>query len=500
MALFGFTSGQLLHGTYRLGDPIGQGGTGVVFSAEHVAEERPVAIKALALEGGKTIDAYDAWVADLEAVGDLDHPHVVHLQDLNELDFDHPYVVMDLVDGKDLTAVVQERGRLSGHEVLGLVKQAAGALNRAHARGLIHGGLRPGNMLLQRTDAGYKIWLTDFGVHRMQRTEVAGVDRPPIGTPPFMAPEQARGAADEQDRTTDVYGLGALAYFALCGEPHMELRYLTRFIARVCREDPPPLSERVPGYPELLDRVLARALAREQAERYPTVGELVLDLAAAVALIKEEPEEKKKRPLFNKKEAAPAAPSQAPAAPVPPEPEPAWPMPPSTDPPAHEERVTAFLEQDEPDTHPERKTEVLVARDDEADDEVPRLAPVGEDDDEEEETLVTPREPHDDEDILRKTAVLDDPAAAESLVETLREGDVKSDDVLRKTAPFPPERQDDAPPMRLRDVGMDTDEIPTVRRAMRGRGWSTDLAATIKELRSDELVPEDPAGEGEDLT
>ena len=481
MALFGFSIGQILHGAYRLVDRIGQGGTGVVFEGEQIRREQPVAIKALELKGGRATEAYDRWVVDLERVGVLDHPHVVPVLDLNELDFDHPFVVMELVRGVDLAAATTAAGGGLWHlVVLDIIKQAGSALSSTHAGGVIHGGLRPGNMLLERREAGFNVKLTDFGIHRLQRTEVAGMEDAPIGTPPFMAPEQARGASDEQDVTTDVFGLGALTYFALSGEPPLSARYLTRFIDRVCKEDPPPLSQMAPGYPEVLDRVLARSLARDQQDRYPTIDAFVLDLEAAMAMVERDPEEDKKRPLFRsaKEVGASATPAVEPGHPWPP-PEPAR----AAEPPAvrgHEARVTELFEADEPQDegrHLERVTEMLR-----------RSEEVEEGGDEGAQEPAT---------LIMATDELTAPK-----------------DELRKTMEYPSGQggAEDAP--RLRDVGLYDDEAPTVREPMRSRhhDWSMDYSATLEDVGAEGGTPsaikrmlqerralvQDSEGEGED--
>ncbi len=521
MALFGFSKGQTLHGTYKLVDRIGEGGTGVVFRGERVRGGQTVAIKTMALEGGRSIEAYDLWLEEMARIGSLDHPHIVEILDLNELDFNHPFVVMDLVDGKDLGDVIVEQGNLSPHVVLDLVKQAAGALTRVHAKGLIHGALRPGNVLLESVDTGYVVKLTDFGIHRLQRTVVEGMDRDPIGTPPFMAPEQARGDDDALDAATDVWALGALAYLALCGEPPLAARYLTRFIDRVCAKDPPPLSQRVEGLPEMFDRVLAKALARDREERYAAVGPFVLDLAAAVALVKIDEEEDKKRALFRSDE--PEEDYQKVVfqpRPLPPEdPGPALP------PPAPEDlRKTAVLEppageQEENEAHQERVTELYQPPVEEAASrqggkpfwrmEEQELAEVADDEEEtqvvidlgelstaeieqEEPTeLMDVAELDTEEDPLRKTAVLEEPGAGEEqLGETLKEyAPTKEMKVKLRETLLEQERAESLP--GLKDVGQDDDELPTVRTpiAAREHDWSADHSATVKDVGAEGVTP-----------
>lgn len=439
MELFGFSIGQVLQGAYRLVDTVGDGGTGVVYRAEQLARQQPVAIKAFVLSGLRTTAGHDAMVMDLERVSGLDHPNVVTVLDLNALDFDHPYVVMELLPGADLAATTAGTSRLGPRGVLKVIEQAAGALTAAHADGVIHGGLRPGNLILRRAGHGHDVRLTDFGIHHLQRTEVAGMDRPVIGAPPFMAPEQARGAADELGVTTDVWGLGAVTYFALCGRPPLTARYLTRFIDRVQREDPPPLSEHLPGCPEALDRALARSLAREPGARFPTVEAFVEELSAAVALVKHDPEKEKQRPLF-----------QSPEAP----------------PPRHQPPVEVLAEQ-APEEPALRVTNVLghptapAVAQAPARPETPAAPP---DDDGGEQGPTTE---FLDVEQLSADAPREPPAAPEV------------EDVARKTAELKP----DTGLLRLRDVGGDGDEAPTTpfHKEPASHDWSEDFSRTLQD-------------------
>lgn len=249
-------------GPYRIVAELARGGMGVVYRALDPRLEREVALKVILPEAVDP-DGLLRFRAEAQAAARLRHPHIVGLLDVGQ-DHGHPYLVMDLIEGESLQARLEREGPLPHDEVVRIAGALAGALTYAHLEGVLHRDLKPQNVLLDRR--GQPL-LTDFGLARMldresRLTQTGEV----LGTPVYMAPEQATGG--EVDLTTDVYGLGGLLYAMLTARPPFAAgQGVLATLAAITTERPSPPRSIVPGVDPALEALCLACLAREPAQR-----------------------------------------------------------------------------------------------------------------------------------------------------------------------------------------------------------------------------------------
>jgi WD40 repeat protein len=268
---------------YRIESLLGLGGMSVVYLAEDLRLKRKVALKLLTAGLAKDDSFRDRFLRESELAASIDHPNIVPIYEAGTTE-DLLFIAMRYVAGRDLTVRLQ-RGPLDPAEATGLVAQVASALDAAHARGLVHRDVKPSNVLLDtgaRPDGSDHVYLADFGLTR-RISEAAGVgdDGHLMGTIDYLAPEQIAG--EEVDGRADAYSLGCVFYECLVGQPPFRRDSdLAVVFAHLETEPPPPTAGR-PDLPAALDAVIARALAKEPGERYPSCRELA-QAALAVAV------------------------------------------------------------------------------------------------------------------------------------------------------------------------------------------------------------------------
>ena len=278
------TTGDEIAG-YTLESLVGRGGMGEVFRAVDGHLARAVALKVLAPGLVHDEASRDRILRESQLAASLDHPNVIPVYAAGEAD-GHVYIAMRLVEGSDLRTALRRDGRLEPARAIALVAQVASALDAAHARGLVHRDVKPSNVLIDEQQEREHCYLADFGITTTASDlQPVDVSQRLLGTLAYVAPEQVRG--DPVDARADVYSLGCLLFECLTGEvPFVRDSDIAVVFAHL--EEPPPRpSERVGELPPELDAVIARALAKQPADRYPTCGELVDDARRALAL--EEP-------------------------------------------------------------------------------------------------------------------------------------------------------------------------------------------------------------------
>jgi serine/threonine-protein kinase len=266
---------KLLPGTrYRIERELGQGATGVVYEAVHVDLGRRVALKVLHQEcgGGATRGRF---LAEARAVARVSHEGLVGLHEFGFSSEGRPFYAMELVAGEALDARLAREGALPWREAVSIAVKACAAVEAAHDAGLIHRDIKPGNLMLL-ADGGVK--LLDFGVAKPESELEPSEDRDGgalvvVGTPEYMAPEQARGAADAR---SDVYGLAAVLYELLTGVLPHQASSAVALIERKLAGPPAAASSMAPdqGIPRSLDRALAKALAKAPEHRFESVAGL----------------------------------------------------------------------------------------------------------------------------------------------------------------------------------------------------------------------------------
>lgn len=262
---------EQLVGPFRLGDVLGRGAMGEVYEAAHEETGEPAAVKLLTISAGRNPDMVRRFMREVEIASSLKVPNVVRVLDASSPDFAGlPYIAMERLRGETLSELLRERGRLSAREVGDLVQQIAAGLSAAHAGGIVHRDIKPQN-IFQHREGKRRIWkILDFGISRLVDGETLTRDQL-VGTPAYMSPEQARG--EKVDHRTDIYSLAVLAYRALTGRPAFSGRDAVAILYAVMNQTPPPPSSLGRGDEEL-DRVLAKGMAREANERYPSADAL----------------------------------------------------------------------------------------------------------------------------------------------------------------------------------------------------------------------------------
>lgn len=266
----------LILGNYRVLEKIGAGGMGIVFRAEHVKLRKPVAVKALFIDGEKNRRALDRFFNEVLAVTRLKHPHIVAAVDAGEQPgagpngAPVPYLVMEYVSGQNLEDAVSRDGPLKIEQSCLIAHQVADALTEAHRQGLIHRDIKPGNVLIA-PDGSAK--LLDFGVARLPTPDDRLTkDGARLGTIGYMAPEQVRNAR-AVDARADVFGLGATLFFMLTGRDPFEPP-----IGAAGALHPPSVREYRSEVPLPLEATLTRLMALRADERVPTADAAMREL------------------------------------------------------------------------------------------------------------------------------------------------------------------------------------------------------------------------------
>ena len=260
--------GRVLGGRYRLGRELARGGMGTVWQADDPLLSRQIAVKTLdpLLAVDEALRA--RFRREAIAAAAVTHPNIVATYDTGE-DDGVAYIVMELVDGVTLRELIDERGTLPVARAADIAFQVADALSVAHARGLVHRDVKPGNVLVQ-PDGRVKV--TDFGIAKAADSGGEALTRSGmvVGTARYLAPEQVEGRA--VDERVDVYSLGLVLYEMLCGKPPFEADTdIATAVARLTAP-PRPISIDRPGLPPGLVDVLDRSLARDPEERWPSAA------------------------------------------------------------------------------------------------------------------------------------------------------------------------------------------------------------------------------------
>lgn len=260
-------------GDYRLLRPIGQGGMGVVWEAEHPGTGRRVALKLLSPRLNHTAENVDRFLREGKLAASLSHPRSTFVFGAGE-HHGQPYIAMELMSGRTLKDVLDEEGPLPVERAVDYILDVIGGLEAAHALGVIHRDVKPSNCFL---DGDGRIKIGDFGLSKSLVSD-AELTRTGafLGTPQFAAPEQVRGAA--VDRRTDVYSVGATLFSLLAGRAPFE-GDAAAVIAKIISEPPPRLSSLRPDVRHTLERIVDRALEKDPARRFKDLAALRRALA-----------------------------------------------------------------------------------------------------------------------------------------------------------------------------------------------------------------------------
>ncbi|MCP3137985.1 protein kinase domain-containing protein [Pyxidicoccus xibeiensis] len=266
---------QTIGGRYVLERKLAGGGMGTIWVALDPKLQRRVAVKLMASHAAPAPLSRQQFEWEAQAIARLQNPHVIQVHDC-DLSGDTPYIVMELLEGEDLEALLNRRGRLSLAMVERLLTQSTRALTAAHAAGVIHRDLKPANLFLARTASGELVKVLDFGLALLMS---GGAAKPHpeegmAGTPRYMSPEQLRGIEPRLDHRCDLWALAVVAYRALTGQHPFPLESLRQMRLGNAPPPAPAPSSLVPELGAEMDAFFARALDPDPARRFQSAHEL----------------------------------------------------------------------------------------------------------------------------------------------------------------------------------------------------------------------------------
>jgi serine/threonine-protein kinase len=272
--------GQNLNGTYIVESVIGEGGMGRVYKARHARiASKKLAIKVLRPEFARNAEVIARFRREAETAAGITHPNVVGVYDVDVTKDGHFYLVCEHLTGIDLAERIAKEKRLDVPQAVHVIIQVCRALEAAVARGIVHRDLKPHNVFLLADESGKvsdrpEVKVLDFGLSRVmdapgtQLTQTGVI----MGTPAYMAPEQAQGSG--VDHRTDIYGVGAVMFVALTGRPPFEAETLQGVVLQVLTDEAPLPRSLNPEIPENLELVIQRAMARKKEDRYQSMAAL----------------------------------------------------------------------------------------------------------------------------------------------------------------------------------------------------------------------------------
>jgi|GEM_PF-569431 serine/threonine protein kinase/WD40 repeat protein len=259
---------------YELTDVIGHGGMGIVYKAKQTSANRMVAVKMIRSAQLASKDELRRFQREIEAAAGLDHPNIVPIYQVGEAN-GQPYFSMALVNGPTLASRASV-SPLETDEAVSIVRDASNAIHYAHEKGIIHRDLKPANLML--THKG-ELKITDFGLAKhVDREEDHTATGSVLGTPSYMAPEQASGENNRIGAATDVYSLGAILYFLLTGRPPFQSANVIDTILQVLNDEPVSVRQLNPTIPRDLETVVLKCLHKDPAKRYDTAEQLSQEL------------------------------------------------------------------------------------------------------------------------------------------------------------------------------------------------------------------------------
>ena len=281
------TPGIVLKDTYTVLGLIGRGGMGEVYEVAHSRLAGRYALKLLPPAFAHEHVSVTRFRREADITSAMRHPNIVQVIDFDHTPAGQPFLVMEYLDGGDLAQLMAATGPMPLDRTLRIVAQIVSALSAVHRRGIVHRDLKPQNVLLVRDDdlAADRVKLVDFGLSKRNETSLLGLqtsisrDRTLLGTPRYMAPEQATGRIDEIDATTDQFALGAMVYEMLTGVPAFTGDHIALLLYRIVSEEPEPLRSIVPDVPEHVETALRRALSKQRSDRFPSTSDFFEALA-----------------------------------------------------------------------------------------------------------------------------------------------------------------------------------------------------------------------------
>src|ERR1700733_12247481 len=275
-----FIGRDILNGSFRILQKIGSGGMGAVYKAMELQNSRMVGVKILHPKLANRKDLVSRFGREARALSQLSHPNTVKVFLYGELEDGALYIIMELLEGKNLNQTVRSEGPFPVARALPILIQACGALDEAHKAGIIHRDLKPENIFLVQSGALRDFpKLLDFGLAKVGERQmrpgsiILTQEGMVFGTPEFMSPEQAQGKV--LTPASDIYSLATILYEMLTGKLPFDARSPMEFIQLQVMAQPIPLEQRAPGkrFPVELQQIIDRALAKRSDQRFPSAAE-----------------------------------------------------------------------------------------------------------------------------------------------------------------------------------------------------------------------------------
>ncbi len=268
-------SNRVIDGKYRIVRLLGEGGMGAVYEGVNERIGRRVAIKVLHAEAAEKPELRRRFEREAQVAGQLASPHICEVLDVGDLPEGDLYIVMEFLEGQTLTEIIDRKGKLTLEDFAPIWYQLLEGLRVLHEAGIVHRDLKPANVFVCRTASGQPhTKLLDFGVSKWTTLpENATSSGAIMGTPLYMAPEQARGLANKVDARTDIYAVGVCAYTLLSGAVPFSGENVHDLLFRIALNDPPPLESRAPWVSPAIAFLVHRAMARDPEQRFQSARE-----------------------------------------------------------------------------------------------------------------------------------------------------------------------------------------------------------------------------------
>jgi serine/threonine protein kinase len=273
-------------GGYIVVARVADGATGRVYEGRHPETKARVAIKVLHDSAARNAVTAERFRREYDAATEMSHPHVVKVLEFGDTPDNSWFLTMEYLQGRELSKLLQSRERVPKHRVVRIVCQTASALAHAHSFGFIHRDLKPDNIFLCETPDGVDVRVLDFGSVKLQMETGAKLTAvgTTLGSPYYMSPEQATGAADV-DLRSDVFALGAILYEILTHKVAFEAPNIALILMKIMSEQPAPASSLNPESPPSVDDVVDKAIRKDKKTRYSDTMALAKGLLEAYGLL-----------------------------------------------------------------------------------------------------------------------------------------------------------------------------------------------------------------------
>ena len=277
--------GSVIAERYHITKKLGEGGMGAVYLGEHVKMGRKSAIKVMSQSMANDTDSIARFNREAANAARINHPNVCAIYDFGETPDGVIYLAMEYIEGEALTDLIEREGSLPAHRAVKILRQAGEALQTAHDMGIVHRDLKPDNIMIAKGRDGDVVKVVDFGIAKaMGPEEGQNVTKTGlvVGTPEYMSPEQLSG--DKLDGRSDIYSLALVFFRMLTGDLPFQADSAQEVMIKRLTDEPAPLNTVLPegNFPEALQRVLNRALARMPAERYASAAQFANDAEVAI--------------------------------------------------------------------------------------------------------------------------------------------------------------------------------------------------------------------------